>query len=32
VGEGVRPVVEGILMADMNRFVALAQQRAAALK
>ena len=30
VGEGVRPVVEGILLADMKRFVALAQARARA--
>jgi uncharacterized membrane protein len=30
VGDAVRPAVEAILLADMQRFVALAQQRAAA--
>ena len=30
VGDAVRPTVEAILLADMQRFVALAQQRAAA--
>ena len=32
IGSSVRPIVEGILQADMARFVAIAQQRAAASK